>query len=124
MAQPNTATGKLSSIAFMVMYLVKRIPKHRDGAAEAPALVKNSRALTVILFIAVSCLAGVGSFGGNLLLGRLTSEVLAAILYPCINGGLAVLTTLLSFFFFKEKVTVQKICSVLLGAAAIVVLNL
>ena len=120
-----------ASIAFMVMYLVKRIPKSARGTAEVacntaapPLLVKNSRVLTVVLFIAISCLAGVGSFGGNLLLGRLTSEVLAAILYPCINGGLAVLTTLLSFFFFKEKVTLQKICSVLLGAAAIVVLNL
>ena len=120
-----------ASIAFIVRYLVKRIPKKASvtaeggsAAEEPPLLVRNSRALTVLLFIAVSCLAGVGSFGGNLLLGRLTSEVLAAILYPCINGGLAVFTTLLSFFFFKEKITLQKVCSVLLGAAAIVVLNL
>ena len=59
-----------------------------------------------------------------LLLGKLSASVVAAILYPCINGGLAVFTTLLSFFFFREKPTALKIISILLGAAAIVVLNL
>ncbi len=78
----------------------------------------------VIKFMAVALLAGAGSFGGNLLLGQLAPKVNAAILYPCINGGLAICTSLVSFCFFREKPTAQKLCSILLGCAAIVILNL
>ena len=73
---------------------------------------------------AIALLAGVGSFGGNLLLGRLAPVVDAAILYPCINGGLAICTTLVSFLFFREKPTLQKVAALLLGCVAIVILNL
>jgi len=115
-----------AAVAFLLQYLIKcrKNPQASSESAQGSPASQIHSVKSVLAFLAVACLAGVGSFGGNLLLGRLTTEVLAAILYPCINGGLAVLTTLLSFFFFKEKITVQKICSVVLGAAAIVILNL
>ena len=106
-----------AAICFLVTFLIKR----GQVTEEAPAPVRWNY---VWKFIAVALLAGVGSFGGNLLLGQLAPVVNAAILYPCINGGLAVCTTLVSFFFFREKPTWQKLGSLLLGCVAIVVLNL
>lgn len=68
--------------------------------------------------------AGVGSFGGNLLLGYLSTRVIGAILYPCINGGLAICTALGSFLIFREKPNRWKVLSILFGCAAILVLNI
>ena len=107
-----------AAICFLSLYIRKRVTTAQNDQ-RFPVTPSE-----VVKFLAVAILSGAGSFGGNLLLGRLSAEVLAAILYPCINGGLAVLTTLLSFFFFKEKPTWQKLLSILLGCVAIVVLNL
>ena len=106
-----------AALCFLVTFLLQRA-KRKDE------VLTPIRSAYVWKFIGIAVLAGVGSFGGNLLLGQLAPKVDAAILYPCINGGLAICTSLISFFFFKEKPTAQKVISILLGCAAIVVLNL
>lgn len=110
-----------AAICFCVLAIVKT---KQTVPAEKVAVSARVTVLGLLAFFGTAILSGVGSFLGNLLLGRLSVSVEAAILYPCINGGLAVFTTLLSFFFFREKPTLPKIVSILLGAAAIVVLNL
>lgn len=112
-----------AALAFAVTYLAQR--EKKSDSPEPPEESAPAKKLDGWLpFLFTAVLAGAGSFGGNLLLGRLSALVLAAILYPCINGGLAVVTTLFSFCFFREKPTWQKVLSVLLGCVAIVVLNL
>lgn len=110
----------MAALCFVGTFFVRLLRKGQLEEAKPEPI----RADYILKFFAVALFAGVGSFGGNLLLGQLAPVVDAAILYPCINGGLAVCTTLVSFFFFREKPTWQKLCSLLLGCAAIVVLNL
>lgn len=106
-----------ATLCFVGKYFIasKKEKKDADGAKVSFSYIAK--------FVGVALLAGVGSFGGNLLLGRLATQVNAAVLYPCINGGLAICTTLVSFIIFREKPTIQKILSILVGCAAIVVLN-
>jgi len=73
-------------------------------------------------FLLASALAGAGSFVGNALLGYLSVRVNAALLYPSVNGGLALVTALISFIFFKEKLNKAKIVSIIVGVAAIILL--
>ena len=54
----------------------------------------------------------------------LADKVDGAILYPCINGGLCLLLTVMSCIFFREKLTLKKSIAIALGCAAIVILNL
>ncbi len=77
-----------------------------------------------LVFILPAVLAGLGSFGGNALLGVLCTQVDAAVLYPSMNGGLCVASCLMSFLIFKEKPTLRKSLAIVTGLAAIVLLNL
>lgn len=111
-----------ASLCFAVKYMLSKSRASRE--LESGSNEKGTDGLYIIKFIGVSLLASIGSFIGNLLLGKLTVNVIAAILYPCVNGGLAVFTTLVSFIIFKEKPTANKLLSILFGCAAIIILNL
>ncbi len=76
------------------------------------------------LVVPVTFLAGIGSFVGNGLLGSLSIQIDASILYPCLNGGLALMVSVISFVFFKEKFTMRKAISMALGITAIVLLTI
>jgi len=69
-------------------------------------------------------LAAFGSFLGNLLLMYLNTAMPASVLYPLVNGSLAVIVSLLSCVVFREKMTVQRALTILVGLGAIVSLNL
>lgn len=68
--------------------------------------------------------AGLGSFAGNAVLLKLSTQVPAALLYPFVNGGLCVTVSVFSLAFFKEKLTVSKIFAIAVGIASIIFLNL
>lgn len=74
--------------------------------------------------LGLSLIAGSGSFGGNYLLGILCNTVDGSILYPCLNGGLCILCSIISFIFFKEKLYFTKIMAMILGISAILIMNL
>ncbi len=73
--------------------------------------------------VPITFLAGIGSFVGNGLLGSLSTRVDATILYPCINGGLALMSSAVSFLFFKEKFSAVKALSMAVGISAIILLT-
>lgn len=77
---------------------------------------------SIPLFVLTAVLAGAGSILGNGILGMLSTKVNSAILYPCVNGGLAVMTAMISVIIFKEKITKLKFVSVIVGVAAIILL--
>lgn len=68
--------------------------------------------------------AGLGSFVGNAVLLRLSTQVPAALLYPFVNGGLCITVSVFSIRIFREKLTVFKACAIAVGLASIVFLNL
>ena len=68
-------------------------------------------------------LAG-GSVGGNLLLTWLAGRVDASYLFPLVQGSIIVGVTLCSVLLFREKLSARGRLGILLGVAAIAVINL
>ena len=103
-----------ASLAFLGLFLQKG--RH---AARPP---KSGGYLANLLLI--STVSAAGSFGGNLLLTYLANKVDGAILYPCVNGGLCLVLTVISYLVFHERITLKKATAIVLGCSAIVILNL
>lgn len=70
----------------------------------------------------IGAAAGVSNFIGNGLLIFLAVKVPGIILYPCVNGGIAVLTAIIAFVFFKEPMSKFKSAILLTGIISIVLL--
>ncbi len=103
----------VSMIFFIVLFAVEN-----KGLAFKP----KEHFSNLTLLLPVILLSGLGSFIGNKLLSELSTKVAAPILYPCINGGLALLTGIVSFAAFKEKTTKLKALSMITGLCAIILL--
>lgn len=106
----------LASLMFGVSFLCKRKKTPLTGTYEA------KKRYGAIALLALG--TGLGGVVGDGILGYLCVRMPGPILYPCINGGLSILLTVSSMIFFKEKPSLQKILAVVLGTAAIVILNL
>lgn len=104
----------VSALIFAVFYIEKR----KKDPAPLQEQIRKPYLLPLLALI-----SGIGSFGGNGLLGILSDKVDGGILYPSVNGGLAVTVALASFLIFKEKPTCKKGIAILTGIAAIIVLN-
>lgn len=87
---------------------------------ERPQAKSYVRPLLVLL-VAMSCL---GSFIGNGILMSLNTAMPASLLYPLVNGGIGVFVAIASCVIFREKLTAQRLLTIVVGLAAIVVLNL
>ena len=74
-------------------------------------------------WLAAVLLAG-GSVGGNLLLTWLAGRVDASYLFPLVQGSIIVGVTLCSVLLFREKLSARGRLGILLGVAAIAVINL
>ena len=116
----------VGALCFLVSWAVETgREKSGKNAADAAAFVLpkgDALAKYLMAAIIITVVSGGGSFVGNMVLGKLSVRMDAAVLYPCVNGGLAVLTSVVSAVFFKEKMSLIKIISVAVGAAAIVLL--
>ena len=73
-------------------------------------------------------LSVVGSGGttaaGNIFMLIAASQVPAAIQFPLMNGGTAIITAILSIFIFKEKLTKKMAVVFIIGIAALTIINL
>lgn len=54
----------------------------------------------------------------------LNTAIPASLLYPLVNGGIGVFVAVASCVIFREKLTLQRLLTILVGLSAIVVLNL
>lgn len=72
----------------------------------------------LILFV------GLSNFGLNLAVLLLATLMDGAIVYPAVQGGGPIIAAIGSRLFFREKISWKKALAILLGAAAIVLLNL
>ena len=69
-------------------------------------------------------MSSMGGFIGNSILMSLNTAMPASLLYPLVNGGIAVIVAIASCVIFREKLTMQRLLTILTGLAAIVALNL
>lgn len=71
------------------------------------------------------CLAGASSAGANVcILLLIKHEVSSTVIYPGIAVGGLILTTLVSFFFFRERLRPMAWAGLVVGSVALVLLNL
>lgn len=104
-----------AAIVFLAIYL-RNVCKTKENIREQVSSIKK--------LIVVAVCAGAGSFGGNAILVYLCTAVNGGILYPCMNGGVCITVALASFFLFKEPVFKMKVVALVIGVAAIVMLNI
>lgn len=76
------------------------------------------------LLILLLLMSSMGGFIGNSILMSLNTVMPASLLYPLVNGGIAVIVAIASCVIFREKLTMQRLLTILVGLAAIVALNL
>ena len=96
--------------------VVQKSQQNATGAADGTALLRQNALAAVLL-------AG-GSVGGNLLLTWLAGRVDASYLFPLVQGSIIVGVTLCSVLLFREKLSARGRLGILLGVAAIAVINL
>ena len=77
-----------------------------------------------VLLIPLLIMSSMGGFIGNSILMSLNTAMPASLLYPLVNGGIAVIVAIASCVIFQEKLTLQRLLTILTGLAAIVALNL
>lgn len=67
---------------------------------------------------------GVSNGASNFLVMVLATLMPVSVYYPVVSASATLLTALIAFFFYKEKMSVQKVVGIAIGVAAIVMLNL
>ena len=77
-----------------------------------------------IPFFGCAGLAALGCFGTNVLIIYLSGVMPASLLHPIYNGSGAILVTLVSCLFFRERMDRKKALILLLGVCSVVFLNL
>ncbi len=112
----NIFMGVAYFTAALVLLAAFFAGKNKEKAEKSKFNV--SLAATLIL------IAGLGSFTGNGILMRLSTQIPAAMLYPFVNGGLCVTVSAFSVLLFREKLSLKKAITIITGLAAVIVLNL
>lgn len=114
--KPEPRWLALCALTFLCNGLCAVVQKSQQNATGGAALLRQNALAAVLL-------AG-GSVGGNLLLTWLAGRVDASYLFPLVQGSIIVGVTLCSVLLFREKLSARGRLGILLGVAAIAVINL
>ncbi len=104
-----------TAILNLVIFLCK-IGKRIDS--------RNKYFSSKLSFCAISIAFSLSTMIGSITLFSVNTKVPAVILYPCLNGGIALLSAIVFILLFKEKCSFTKIVSLFFGMIAIVLLAL
>ena len=109
--------------------VVQKSQQNATGGAEAAGLMLvgfcTAAACYALAYLALRGRLPAGAAdGGNLLLTWLAGRVDASYLFPLVQGSIIVGVTLCSVLLFREKLSARGRLGILLGVAAIAVINL
>jgi drug/metabolite transporter (DMT)-like permease len=107
----NFATACVCSLVMFFINKTRRV----DGSI---AHLKTRRFAWLVLLTGLICTLG------NYLLHYLGSVIPASVLYPVMNGGFAIVSTVLSVLIFKEKLTRQALAGLLTGLCALALISI
>ena len=108
--------GVLVVLMLLCLYRAVRGPRFTDR------IVMSNAISTMVVVLIV--LIGAANFGLNLVVVLLATMMDGAIVYPVIQGGGPMIAAIAGRLFFGEKISLKKAAAILLGVAAIVLLNL
>lgn len=106
--------------ASLVSLLLAFVLNRREPAERRIAPKAYFAPIMLVLIV----LIGAANFGLNLVVVLLATMMDGAIVYPVIQGGGPMIASIAGRLFFGEKISVKKAAAILLGVAAIVLLNL
>ena len=107
------------ALTFAVGFFVMK-NKTRDDAAETELLSKLNYKLIFLFAVIQAATNGIA----NALYVKAAADIPAVVLYPTVETGSMLLTSLVAFIFFKEKLTKTGIIALILGCAAVFLLNM
>ena len=107
------------ALTFAVGYVVIK-NKTKNDATETEVLA-NLNYKMILLFAVIQA----GSNGlANALYVKAAADIPAVVLYPTVETGSMLLTSIVAFAFFKEKMTKQGIAALILGMIGVTLLNM
>ena len=107
------------ALTFAVGFLIMK-NKTRSDEAETALLTKLNYKL-ILGFAVIQ--AGTNGLA-NALYVKAAADIPAVVLYPTVETGSMLLTSIVAFMFFKEKMTKQGIVALILGMIAVALLNM
>jgi drug/metabolite transporter (DMT)-like permease len=102
-----------AALVSLAIFLARRLRKKADLSK-----------LRHMRFAIVVVLAGLTTGFGNLVALGLSGRIPAIVQFPSINGGFVILSSLLSYWLYKEKITRRALAGFVIGLAALVLLSL
>ena len=112
--------GDMMIIASFVMLFLYFIMSKKSRHLSETCL-ENKLNKTLIIY---SLLSGVLSCGYNRLNIYLTSTMSAVVFFPSFNGGVVLLSTVLSIIILREKITLKSFIGIMLGLAGICIIGI
>lgn len=106
-------------LTFAVGYFIMK--NKTKGDAEETAILSNINKKAIFGF---ACIQAASNGVANALYVKAAAGVPAVVLYPTVETGSMLLTTIVAFVFFKEKATKQGIAALIIGMAAVFILNM
>ncbi len=125
-AQGNKHTGDMMIFAAIIMILFSLIKLYftkiikqtdKDGTKENIFIFNKA-------FLSIAVISGILSCTYNRLNISLSGLFDSVIFYPCFNGGVILLSALLSIIFLREKLTLRQSAGLALGLISVVVIGI
>lgn len=120
MIMPGEEIGEFLVIAFGFAALISFVLFLSKGRVNKGELTH----LKSKIFLLVVVLAGVSTAYGNRINLYLSGRMPAVVLFPAVNGGIVILSSIASFLFLKEKLSGKALAGLLPGLLALVFLSL
>lgn len=109
----------VSSVVMIISYSVVCL-LNGDIKNKLPALVKTKN----VKFLLMSLVCGVLSCAYNRINIYLSGEMDGIVFFPCFNGGVVVLSTVLGVLLLREKLGARQIVGIILGICGICVIGI
>ncbi len=104
-----------AAVASFVAYVFMNQGKKKESTGSHSLLTPAVLGLTVLISLF--------NFGGNFLVTQLATVIDGAVLYPFVQGGSIVVTTLISRVFLHEKLSLMKWLAIFAGVISVVLLS-
>ena len=113
--------GNMMLVASGVMFLFNTAACLFTGAFKSKA--ERPEKTEIMAFVLPALVSGLFSCVYNRLNIFLSGELIGMIFYPGFNGGVVILSTVLSVVFLREKLSAKQIIGILIGVAGICIIG-
>ena len=110
----------LSAVSFILYLTLERKKLKTDSASDRSDAIKSKKEFRITAITGGGM--GVCIALANKINTYLSGAIPGVIFFPVVNGGSILLSMVVGFIFFKEKATLKKMLSILMGIVAIILM--